>query len=66
MELIKSSYKIVVDFKRLKSLRELHEYLLAEFEFFDGYGKNIHALIDCLTSLRYPEEGMLARPVADN
>jgi len=29
-----------------------------EFSFPDFYGANIHALIDCLSSMRYPDDEM--------
>lgn len=47
-----------LDLSKINSLEQLHLELKDLFGFPDFYGKNIHALIDCLSSLRYPEEGM--------
>ena len=63
MELIRSSYRIVVDFNQLTTLNRLHNYLKEQLGFFEGYGANVHALIDCLSSLRYADDGMVSRPL---
>lgn len=47
-----------IDFSDIKKIEDMHELLMKKFGFPDFYGKNIHALIDCLSSLRYPEDGM--------
>ncbi|EMH4164457.1 barstar family protein [Pluralibacter gergoviae] len=39
---------------------DFHNEMKILFGFHDFYGKNTHALIDCLTSLRYPEDGMVS------
>ncbi len=41
------------------TLDDLHDVLFEKFEFTDFYGRNISALIDCLSSLRYPEDEMI-------
>lgn len=50
--------QIAIDFSEVNSLDELHDLLAYAFQFPDFYGKNIHALIDCLSSLPYPEHEM--------
>lgn len=47
-----------IDFLDVKNLENMHELLMRKFGFPDFYGRNIHALIECLSSLRYPEDGM--------
>ncbi|HCT5824016.1 TPA: barstar family protein [Citrobacter sedlakii] len=47
-----------IDFKGISSESELHDKFKQLFGFPDFYGKNFHAFVDCLTSLRIPEEGM--------
>ncbi|WP_143310278.1 barstar family protein [Chitinophaga vietnamensis] len=49
---------IQLDFKAINSLETLHHTLKEQMGFPDFYGANIHALIDCLSSIRYPEDGM--------
>ncbi len=36
-----------------------YDELIGVFGFPNFFGRNIHALIDCLSGLRYPEEGMI-------
>ncbi|WP_291726352.1 barstar family protein [Bernardetia sp.] len=47
-----------IDFSKINDLESMHNSLKKKFGFPDFYGKNVNALIDCLTSLRYPEDGM--------
>ena len=42
---------IRIDARRLKDPAALHATLSDAFGFFEGYGKNLDALVDCLTSL---------------
>jgi Barstar (barnase inhibitor) len=42
---------IRIDARRLKDAAALHTTLGDAFGFFEGYGKNLDALVDCLTSL---------------
>jgi Barstar (barnase inhibitor) len=46
------------DLTDVTTLKLLHEQLAKAFGFPDFYGKNYPALVDCLSSLRYPEDGM--------
>ena len=60
---LKSNYsmkfkQLTIDFSNVNSLDDLHDLLSYAFQFPDFYGKNIHALIDCLSSLPYPEHEM--------
>ncbi|MDP8079977.1 barstar family protein [Phocoenobacter skyensis] len=51
--------QLTIDFTNINSLDEMHNQLKDSFGFPDFYGNNGNALIDCLTSLRYPQDGML-------
>ncbi|SES65697.1 barstar family protein [Thorsellia anophelis] len=50
--------ELTLDFSTIKTYDDLHQKLTDLFGFPDFYGKNYPALIDCLTSLRHPEDGM--------
>ncbi|WP_072032321.1 barstar family protein [Erwinia sp. 9145] len=50
--------KLSIDFSTLETIDDFHNKMKESFGFPDFYGKNTHAFIDCLTSLRYPEDGM--------
>jgi len=50
--------KIRLDLKRITSIQELHSELKSIMGFPDFYSANVNALIDCLSSMRYPDEGM--------
>ncbi len=50
--------RITIDFRKISDISDLHDKLDDELGFPDFYGRNIHALIDCLQSMRFPEEGM--------
>ena len=47
-----------LDFSNIQDLESMHLLLKEKFGFPDFYGKNVNALIDCLTSLRHPEDYM--------
>ena len=47
-----------IDFAGIKQPSEMHILLKDIFGFPEFYGSNVHALIDCLSSLRYPKDGM--------
>jgi len=48
--------KIELNFAHIRTPEQMHQLLKEEFGFPDFYGANSHALIDCLSSLRYPED----------
>lgn len=50
--------KINIDLSQIQNVDEFHRYIQGIFGFPKYYGKNLHALIDCLSSLRYPEDEM--------
>ncbi len=50
--------ELTIDIGEIKQIGELHDILKETFGFPHFYGKNVHALIDCLSSLRYPEDEM--------
>ena len=47
-----------IDLSRLPSLEALHADLHTLFGFPDFYGHNYAALVDCLSSVPYPEDHM--------
>lgn len=49
---------IRIDARRLKNSAALHTTLSETFGFTAEYGKNLDALVDCLTSLDDPDAGM--------
>lgn len=49
---------VKLDFTKILDMTQVHLELKNALGFIDGYGANINALIDCLSSMRYPEEGM--------
>jgi RNAse (barnase) inhibitor barstar len=51
-------FHLTLDLSAVETLGQFHEVLQATFGFPDFYGKNIHALIDCLSSLRDVDDGM--------
>lgn len=54
MELIKLS----IDFSNVKTVDDFHTKMKELFGFPDFYGRNYNAFIDCLSSLRFPEDRM--------
>lgn len=42
----------------------MHKILIIAFGFPDFYGKNVNALIDCWSSLRFPEDEMTGFTIA--
>lgn len=50
--------KLNIDFENINSVNEFHIRMKMLFGFPDFYGKNFNAFIDCLSSLRLPEDGM--------
>lgn len=50
--------ELEIDFSGVSDLNSMHKLLMEKFGFPDFYGKNVNALIDCLTSLRHPEDRM--------
>ena len=50
---------IRLDLSSLRTEQDLHEALKQALGFPDSYGANFAALVDCLSGLRYPDEGMI-------
>ena len=50
--------KLSSDFYKIKIDDDFHDEMKRLFGFPDFYGKNFNAFIDCLSSLRFPEDGM--------
>ncbi|BES86841.1 hypothetical protein PEC302107_30640 [Pectobacterium araliae] len=55
---MKIGKKVKIDFAKIKTLDDFYNELSDLFGFPDFFGRNINALIDCLFSLRYPEDEM--------
>jgi hypothetical protein len=55
---ISMNHVIDIDFTGIDTQDRLHARLAAAFGFPDFYGGNFHALVDCWSSLRSPEDGM--------
>ena len=51
--------KIEIDFSEITELESMHILLKEKLGFPDFYGKNLNALIDCLSSVRYPNDEMM-------
>ncbi|WP_029109147.1 barstar family protein [Mycobacterium sp. URHD0025] len=49
---------ISIDLSGTKTTEQLHAVLKKTFGFPDFYGGNYPALVDCWSSLRYPDDGM--------
>lgn len=47
-----------LDAKKMTDVASMHATLVEAFGFFSGYGKNLDALIDCLSSLDDPKAGL--------
>ncbi|MFI6308630.1 barstar family protein [Nocardia fusca] len=52
--------RISLDLSGTKTVEQLHAVLKNVFGFPDFYGNNFPALVDCWSSLRYPDDGMSA------
>lgn len=50
--------EVELNFHEVNDLYEMHILLKKTFGFPEFYGKNVNALIDCLSSIRNPEDGM--------
>lgn len=58
--------EMIIDFKNIDTVEKMHEKLKHAFGFPNFYGANIHALIDCLGDIRYPENGMSKITIDEN
>lgn len=58
--------EMVIDSKGVDTADKMHTKLKHAFGFPDFYGANIHALIDCLGDIRYPEYGMSEVAIGEN
>lgn len=58
--------EMVIDFKDVDTVNKMHKKLKHAFGFPNFYGANIHALIDCLGDIRYPEYGMSEVTIGEN
>lgn len=50
--------RIRINLSEIDSIEEMHEELITKFGFPNFYGKNVYALIDCWSSLRFPNDEM--------
>ena len=58
--------EMIIDFIGVNTADKMHKKLKHAFGFPNFYGANIHALIDCLGDIRYPEYGMSEVTVGKN
>lgn len=58
--------EITLDCSKFSNENIFYDELIPIFGFPDFFGRNINALIDCLSGLRYPEEGMIKVNVTKN
>ncbi len=49
---------VKIDARRIVDRGSFHDVFAEAFGFFEGYGRNMDAWIDCLTSLDVPSDGM--------
>lgn len=47
-----------IDARRIVDRDTFHDVFAEAFGFFDGYGRNMDAWIDCLSSLGDPDDGL--------
>ncbi|UIW20573.1 barstar family protein [Serratia entomophila] len=50
--------QIVTDFSEINIDNDFHDEMNRVFGFPDFYGNNFNAFVDCLNSLRFPDDGM--------
>lgn len=55
---VSMNYLLDLDFSKIKTSDDFHDFLKDSFGFPNFYGKNFHALVDCLSSMRYPNDEM--------
>lgn len=58
--------EITLDCSKFSNENIFYDEIIPIFGFPDFFGRNINALIDCLSGLRYPEEGMIKVNVTKN
>ncbi|WP_431221814.1 barstar family protein [Serratia sp. L9] len=63
---MKIGNKVKINFSKIKTLDDFYTELSNIFGFPGFFGRNINALIDCLFSLRYPQDEMTKIHVADS
>jgi len=49
---------VSIDTSKIDDWDSFHTDFAETFGFFDGYGRNINAWIDCMSSLDYPDDGL--------
>ena len=57
---------VSIDFSHVDSLDSFHDLMSQTFGLPEFYGRNFHALVDCLSSMRFPDEGMTSFFIKDD
>jgi len=50
--------EIEMDIRYVRDAGQLYDKFAETFGFFEGFGHNANATLDCLTSMIYPEDGL--------
>ena len=58
--------KVVLDLSGVRNFDDFYKRISDLFGFPDFFGKNVHALIDCLFNLRYPDSRMTGFNISDS
>ncbi|EDN7242987.1 barnase inhibitor [Salmonella enterica subsp. enterica] len=58
MEIMKLGSRVLIDFYKVKIMDDFYDQLSEKLGFPESFGRNGDALIDCLFSLRYPQDEM--------
>ncbi len=63
---MKLGSRVLIDFYQVKTIDDFYDQLSDKFGFPDFFGRNGDALIDCLFSLRYPQDEMTSIHITDD
>lgn len=58
--MMKIGLHVIIDFVKIKSIDDFYDEMTRVFGFPAFFGRNGNAFIDCLFSLRYPQDEMTA------
>lgn len=63
---MKLGNRVLIDFYKVKTMDDFYDQLSDKLGFPDYFGRNGDALIDCLFSLRYPQDEMTSIHVSSD
>lgn len=58
--------QVFFDFSKINTVDDFHDEMNRFFGFPDFYGNNFNAFVDCLNSLRFPDDGMTSIHLGKN